>query len=294
MNDSFPLVTVLMPVYNSEKYLFEALMSIVNQSYKNLEILVINDGSQDKSKDVINLFSDSRIVYLENEKNLGLITTLNIGLKKASGKYIVRMDADDISFPDRIENQISFLEKNPEVLLVGGDHTILGEDRLVSYHQNYKTINSVMLFESPVAHPCFAFRKDIIPSINYNECYPSAEDYKFLRDIAKRGRITNLDKVVLQYRKHDAQISSTSFNTQKDTHSKIVAEIISEDMGLFVKHSILHKFFKYEKLQRTEAFVLVVFYLKVLLKSVTNQNYDSVYIFKRITKIIKNQLRSIW
>ena len=95
------LISVLMPVYNVEKYLQEAIESILNQTYSNFEFLIINDGSSDKSGEIINSYNDSRIVYLQNNKNKGLVYTLNYGISLAKGEYIARMDGDDISLPDR-------------------------------------------------------------------------------------------------------------------------------------------------------------------------------------------------
>ena len=111
MNDQ-SLISIILPVYNAEKYLYKALDSIVNQTYKNLEVICVNDGSTDKSEEIILNFKnkDSRIVYIKNEKNIGLIKTLNKAIDIANGKYIARMDADDISLPERLEKQYNFLK----------------------------------------------------------------------------------------------------------------------------------------------------------------------------------------
>ena len=114
---SKPLVSVLMAVYNGEKYLLEAIESILNQTYTNFEFLIINDGSTDSTEEIILSYSDQRIRYIKNEQNLKLIASLNKGLDLAKGKYIARMDADDISLPDRLEKQVNFLERNSTKLL---------------------------------------------------------------------------------------------------------------------------------------------------------------------------------
>jgi len=115
------LVTVLMPVYNGEKYLNEAIDSILNQTYTNFEFLIINDGSTDRSVEIIKGYNDSRIKLIHNKKNMGLVYTLNRGLALALGKYIVRMDADDISLPNRFKLQLDFMEINTEVALCSGN-----------------------------------------------------------------------------------------------------------------------------------------------------------------------------
>ena len=116
-----PLVSVLIPCYNCEKYVEEAVMSIIEQSYSNLEILVIDDGSTDNTGSILQELAqkDSRIRYIKNETNLKLIRTLNKGIDLCRGKYIARMDADDISLPTRIVKQVNFLEKHPDIGIVG-------------------------------------------------------------------------------------------------------------------------------------------------------------------------------
>ena len=120
-------VTVLMPVYNGEMYLREAIDSILHQTFTDFEFLIINDGSTDNSETIILSYDDSRIRYEKNDSNLKLIATLNKGIELAKGKYIVRMDADDISIPDRIEKQVAFLEKNPDVGICGSWFTAFGQ-----------------------------------------------------------------------------------------------------------------------------------------------------------------------
>src|SRR5690606_1184748 len=108
---------IILPAYNAEKYLAEAIESILNQSFKDFEFIIINDGSKDRTEDVILSYNDPRIVYLNNEANLGLIDKLNKGFNIARGKYIARMDADDISSPERLYIQYQFLENNPDYVI---------------------------------------------------------------------------------------------------------------------------------------------------------------------------------
>src|ERR1017187_7276972 len=119
MKNNSPYITVLMPVYNAAPFLREAIDSILNQTFKNFELLIINDGSTDNCEEIILTYKDPRIRYIKNETNIKLISTLNKGIKLSKGKYIVRMDADDISFPDRIEKQVNYMETNPAIALCG-------------------------------------------------------------------------------------------------------------------------------------------------------------------------------
>ncbi len=124
-----PKVTVLMPVYNAEKYLKTAIESILKQTFSDFELLIINDGSTDGSEEIIRSFNDKRIRLFNNEQNLGIIKTLNKGLNLAKGEYIIRMDADDISLPDRLELQVKYMEENPGIGISGTQARIFGDTK---------------------------------------------------------------------------------------------------------------------------------------------------------------------
>lgn len=128
MERSRLLVSVVMPVFNAEKYLFEALSSIVNQSYQNLEIIVVDDASTDSSVSIVESFSDTRIKLFKNESNLKIVKTLNFALTKVNGEYIARMDADDISHPERIRKQVEFLEKNRGIDILGTNIWVIDQN----------------------------------------------------------------------------------------------------------------------------------------------------------------------
>ena len=128
-NENLSLVSVIMPVYNGAMYLNEAITSILRQTYSNFEFIIINDGSTDLSEEIILSFSDSRIVYVKNPENYRLIKTLNLGFSMAKGRYIARMDADDISHPDRLLKQVDFLDHNIEYGLVGTGVNLLNSEK---------------------------------------------------------------------------------------------------------------------------------------------------------------------
>jgi glycosyltransferase involved in cell wall biosynthesis len=143
-----PLVTVLMPVYNGEEFLHEAIESILKQTYLNFELLIINDGSTDSSENIILSYPDTRIRYIKNESNIKLIATLNNGFALAQGKYIVRMDADDYSVKERLQKQVAFMEANPEVTLAGSWFETIGDEpsRVVKYESdvNFYPVQNVV------------------------------------------------------------------------------------------------------------------------------------------------------
>ena len=147
-----PLVTVLMPVYNGEKYLKEAIESILNQTFKDFEFLIINDGSTDNSVKIIQSFNDLRIRLIHNESNIGLIKTLNKGLKLSNGKYIARMDCDDVSLPKRLSVQINFMEKHPEIGVCGSWVKIIGlEQKFINkYPQKHEEARHIFYLTRPL------------------------------------------------------------------------------------------------------------------------------------------------
>ena len=121
-----PLVSIILPVFNSEEFLSESISSIINQTYDHFELIIIDDASTDKSSNLIKSFKDSRVIYIKNERNLGIASSLNIGIKKAKGKYLARMDDDDISEPKRLDKQVRFMEENTSCGLLGTYAKLIG------------------------------------------------------------------------------------------------------------------------------------------------------------------------
>src|SRR5690606_17712108 len=152
---------VILPVYNAEKYVKEAIESVLNQTYKHVEFLIINDGSTDTSKEIILQFDDPRIRYIENEQNIQLIKTLNKGIDLAKGKYIARMDADDRCSIHRFQKQIDFLERNPSYVLCGTWATIIDSNGTktgrIKRIDSSALLKANMLFTTPFIHPSMMF-----------------------------------------------------------------------------------------------------------------------------------------
>ena len=165
-----PLVTVLMSVYNGEKYLERAIKSILNQTFKDFEFLIINDGSTDNSVKIIQSFNDLRLRLIHNESNIGLIKTLNKGLKLSNGKYIARMDCDDISLPKRLSIQASFMEKYPEIGVCGSWVKIigLGKKFINKYFKNTKKRERIFCSTRLLLIPPLLSEKIFLKNINLN------------------------------------------------------------------------------------------------------------------------------
>ncbi|EQB8583133.1 glycosyltransferase family 2 protein [Escherichia coli] len=233
-----PLVSVLIPVYNAEKYIERSLNSIINQTYKNLEIIIINDGSTDRTLDIIRTFTEKRITVVNNEKNLKLIKTLNLGLNLCNGKYIARMDSDDISDPERISKQVEYLEYNEKCVACGSQVRYFSEDGKTKRFQfiapeNSNDILSRMYISSPMCHPSVMFRRDVILNNNleFNKNYPDAEDYHFWYLLSKYGELHNLQEQLLNYRLSKTQITQTYNKIQRDSSEKIRDLIFKDDCG---------------------------------------------------------------
>ena len=217
-----------MPAYNAEKYVAEALQSILDQTFKEFELIIIDDCSSDKTSQIIHSFSDPRIILLKNSKKLGVAASLNLGIASAKGEYIARMDADDISLPRRLENQLEYMDKHPKIGISGAFA------KIISTPQNRKTwkqpindseIKALMLFSCPLLHPTVIFRKKTLDEYNlrYNENYQSAQDYELWSRAIDYVTFGNLPKVVLRYRVHTDAVSHFRSTEQKENAGTIRA-----------------------------------------------------------------------
>lgn len=196
-------ISVVMPVYNAEKYLHQSIASILNQSFKDFEFVIVDDGSTDKSSDIIKSYNDSRIKYIQ-QKNQGVANALNKGLNNSSGKYIARMDADDISFQNRLEKQYRYLESNDNVIIVGSHAKVIDKDGNYIHSEivkiNDNELKSCLPKTSPFIHPSIMFRADMLDN---NEVYPDVpllEDVLFFIKISSFGDFANIDEPLLYYR----------------------------------------------------------------------------------------------
>ncbi|PGA14220.1 hypothetical protein COL65_22230 [Priestia aryabhattai] len=241
---TIPLVSVIMSVYNTENsYLVEAIESILNQTYENFEFIIIDDCTNEGNVEVIKKYKDSRINLIQNKNNLGLTRSLNKGIKLAKGKYIARMDADDISELDRFEKQINYLEENPEVMVLGGYAQILGKNKIfMSKLEDDETFKiRMMFFNCALAHPTAMINKNLLIShhIQYDESIKKSQDYMLWVECMLVSKIRVLNDVVLQYRIHDQQITIANSEEQKKCTIEIqkkllellIEEPISEEIG---------------------------------------------------------------
>lgn len=211
-------ISVLMAVYNeSETYLRAAMESILNQTFSNFEFIIVNDCSDAATVRILNeyVLSDNRIVLIDNKKNIGLTKSLNKALKKAKGKYIARMDSDDISIKERFEKQFFYMERHPFLDVLGGVSMDLDSQ---SYEHGYldkhtKRLETRLLFENQaIPHPTAFIRKSFLDreQIRYDETLPKSQDYGLWVECAPKGKIYSLPEVLLLKRNHEKQISSAN------------------------------------------------------------------------------------
>jgi glycosyltransferase involved in cell wall biosynthesis len=213
MNDNEILITVLMPVYNGEAYLHEAIESILNQTYPSFEFLIVDDGSSDASAQIIKSYTDTRIRLIQQD-NCGVSGALNTGLKAALGKYIVRFDADDIALPHRIEIQLQFMLDNPDYVLVGSDVDYLTDSGtyIFSYsntgHSDSEIRNRIYQ-KNPFIHSAIIARRDVILACGgYDELAHTFEDHLLWINILAHGKVCNLKTVLVQVRLNAQSVTS--------------------------------------------------------------------------------------
>jgi glycosyltransferase involved in cell wall biosynthesis len=285
-----PLVTVLMPVYNGGDYLHQAIDSILNQSYKNIEFLIINDGSTDSGVQVIENYKDNRIRLINNEDNKGLVYSLNLGLKEAKGEYIARMDADDISLQDRLLKQIDFLAKNPEIGICGTSIKVFGEGRRevsFKYPRTHEECRVRLLSNTCFAHPTVVFRKSVIEEngIKYKSEFFPAEDFELWAVNAGRIKYANIPEALYEYRVHRKQISSAKLESQKKLKfgiqlyslRKVMSELTDEEEMLYEKISFHHFAYTIDFLEKCEAL-----FIRILNANKERNVFDQVFLEKEI------------
>ena len=196
-------LSIILPVYNCEMYLRESIDSILNQSYSDFELLIINDGSTDHSLDLINSYDDPRISVFD-QANQGLAATLNRGLALASGEYIARMDQDDISHPERLAIQIAFLDHNPELGVCGTWAKLINKQSeqigKAAYPLSHEQIEAFLLFNSPLCHPSVMFRRSVLVANNINYNLVKTEDFDFWIRLVKLTKFANIPQFLIRYR----------------------------------------------------------------------------------------------
>ena len=229
--ETYPIVSVIMPVYNEEKYVEEAIRSILNQKFSDFEFIIIDDGSSDCTPDIIRSFSDVRIKLLFNEKNKGNYPARNRACQQAKGRYIAVMDADDIAMPERLEKQVNYLEERTDLLALGSEYQFNTHKNKHNLPLKYEDVCFSLLKDFSLLHPSLMVRSSVFNSLGgYNENYTYASDYDLFCRLALNGKIEILPDILMTYRMHENQIS----NLKKKDQSKFAYKIRQKYQVAFI------------------------------------------------------------
>ena len=286
-----PNLSVLLPVYNAEKYVFKSIESVLNQSFSNFELIIINDCSTDNSEIEILKFEDKRILYFKNSQNLKLIETLNFGLSIAQGKYIARIDADDICFPQRFEKQVAFLENNVDYGLVGSFAETFGEkNEVLKYSEEDIDIRYGLLTHNPFVHSTIMLRSSILSDfrLQYDKDQLHVEDYDLWIRMLKHCKGKILPEVLVEYRLHSEQVSKLFSNLQLKNVKNIQINYLIQLGFHYHEIEIIHSLLNYLPLEN--------FRLIHLLGEIKSIGYKLPFVEKQkifsktLQRLIKNQL----
>jgi glycosyltransferase involved in cell wall biosynthesis len=235
-----PLTTVLMPVYNGELFVRDAIASILHQTYREFELLIIDDGSTDGTPNILSDHQqrDSRIV-VHRQDNQGLIATLNRGLSIARGTFIARMDADDIALPRRLAKQVAFLSKRPDVGILGTAYWLIEESGrhidLKRFPASDLHIRWANLLAPAFGHPTVMVRRDLLVNhkLRYDPAFPDVEDYELWRQVLRHSRGANLGDALLERRDHPGSISNRHREAQLLSNDRLARQAIAEELPGF-------------------------------------------------------------
>jgi len=279
-----PKISVIMATHNTPKlWLHEAISSILKQSYKDFEFIIIDDASTENQREIILEYKDPRIIFIRNNVNLGLTKSLNLGLKIAKGKYIARMDSDDISQIDRFEKQLNFMENNTQYAVVGSYRRAFGVENKLEKWNLPKTRDEqqvqLFFFNCGITHPTAFIRKSVLldNQLTYNESYLKAQDYGLWVDITKYGKMHMYPEVLLLYRKHENQISRKGNQSQREYAKTIKIDQLNkiglDPSGFEIK---LHfKFLNNEVIEPNQTYL----WIEKLINANKKSNYFSHDVF---------------
>lgn len=241
---SSPKVSVLMTVKDGEKYVRTAIESILAQTFTDFECIIINDGSRDATADIIREYSDSRIIFLSNPNNLGLSKSLNIGLEKARGIYLARMDADDISVLHRFELQVNYLDAHPEIAVLGGGFSLIDADNKIlqsfQFPLSHEVIVWSLAFFNPIVHPSVMMRTSVVKALDsYNVQLRRSQDYDLWWRVSFSSKLGNLAETLVLLRQHATQVSREYRSDQLEHGIEINAKHLSRALREKVSSTLI-------------------------------------------------------
>lgn len=247
-NNADPIVSVIMPAYNAEKYIQEAIESIKNQTLQQWELIIVEDCSTDQTLTVIkSCLQDTRIKLFQNNQNLGIAASRNRAISLASGKYIAIQDDDDLSFPDRLEKQVRFLDEHKNVVAVAGHWLIIDEKGeqvidCIRAFKNPKYVKAHLLFSDCIGNGSAMFRRDcaLDHNLHYRDSMLGMEDFFFWIEFSKIGDISAVDSIVYKHRRHASQETEKHFQTDEQDRQALYAWMQRESLrmsGITLSHA---------------------------------------------------------
>lgn len=249
-----PLVSVIMPVFNAEKYLPYAIESILKQTFMNFELIIINDGSTDHSEQLILRYKDKRIRYIKHLSNQGLIATLNNGIKHANGEFIARLDADDVSRQDRLFKQLQFLLRHPDHSICASSYDVIN----AKGHKQFtvllptadKQIRTLLFFGNCICHSSVMFRKKALDHEMYRQSYKLCEDYDLWSRMVDHNKVSVLSESLIKYRLHGSNVSVKNRLEMLSNVSRIHAHFLDHTGLAYSRDEFLlhHAFLSYNVL----------------------------------------------
>lgn len=247
-----PAISIIMSVYNGAKYLREAIDSILNQTFTDFEFIIINDGSTDKTGEILKQYDDDRIVMIHNNENIGLTKSLNKGIQISKGKYVARMDGDDISMAERIEKQVQFMEKNKNVEVLGTDYYTIDEsgkriEAKLRIPYTSEEIKKYIFLFNPFVHSSIMIRRSVIEELGiYDERFELAQDYELILRILSKYEGCNLKEELIAFRIDKRRLNL--MRTRKQIYFSILARLKVLREGLYPKKNyifLIKDFIKY-------------------------------------------------
>ncbi|TCD12755.1 glycosyltransferase [Pedobacter frigidisoli] len=262
-----PKITVFMAAYNAAPFIEESITSILNQTFRDFEFIIVDDGSTDETASIIEGFNDSRILLVKNETNKGLQFTRNRLLNLARGMYIAILDADDVALPERLEKQYNFLSTQPQIALCGGHAEIIDEHGVIQQRKiivpTNQHVNMYMLFCNPFINSSSMFRTEVFIELNGYHDYVISEDFDLFIRFSEKYEVANIDEFLVKYRIHGNNITLKKSDSQIECELKILgnmqkalgmsadANLLNIHLELFTSNIKLKHHFDYFKLLKT-------------------------------------------
>lgn len=295
------MVSIIMSCFNAELFIENCINSVLNQTYKDLELIIIDDNSSDSTVELINRISDPRVKLYINSENLGLTKNLIKAISLSKGTYIARIDADDMFLKRKIATQVKFLEKNKDIGCIGTNAISVGRKGSIKMPKSDESIRALMVFSNPLIHPSILIRKEIIFNNQYNPDYRYSQDYELWSRIQHLTKFHNLQKNLVAYRYHKKQVSSTN-NLEQKTFALKISSSLLEKIGLddsevnVISQSIYFPEINVDFVNLKNAFVKLIknnaekdlYKAKYFDAHALNYYYRSLYICRKNSEVFQN------